>query len=229
MHINLDVASAGLLRENKLFAGMSDAAIAECAKQFTFIQARRRQHLYCQGDPCSQVYCLLRGFVRVARLAEDGSEITTRIAGHCDMFGEEALFDDLSFTSTATSLSDGIVAVCSAQRMRALIGRYPALSINVAQYLREDQNRTLNRLELALYKPVRERLLALLQELGAQCESGNAKSGQYEITLTHFEIASLIGSTRETVSLQLNKLARAGAIGKRGRKIVIDLPANAVA
>ena len=218
-----------LLCENKLFAGMSDAAIADCARQFTLIHSRRRQHLYRQGDPCGQVYCLLRGSVRVARLAEDGSEFTTRIVGRCDVFGEEALFDEVPYSSTATPVCDGIVAVCPARTMRSLIARYPTLSINIAHCLCEDQNRTLDRLEQVSYKPVRERLLSLLHELAAHCDSSDVRGGKYEIKLTHVEIASLIGSTRETVSLELNKLVRAGIIGKRGRKILIDLAASAAA
>jgi CRP/FNR family transcriptional regulator, cyclic AMP receptor protein len=218
-----------LLRENKLFAGMSATAVAECAKQFTLVHARRRQDIYCQGDPCGQTYCLLRGLVRVSRLAEDGSEFTTRIAGRGDIFGLESLFADKNFSSTATSLSEGMIAVCSAPRMQSLIGRYPTLSINIANYLREDQNRTLDRLEQLSYKPVRERLLSLLQDLASQCDIGDSRGGTYEVELTHVEIASLIGSTRETVSLELNKLARAGLIAKRGRKIVIGLATNAAA
>jgi CRP/FNR family transcriptional regulator, cyclic AMP receptor protein len=215
-----------LLRENKLFAGMSDTTVADCARQFTIIHSRRRQHLYRQGDPCGQVYCMLRGSIRVARIAEDGSEFTTRIVGRSDLFGEEALFDDVPYSATATPVCDGIVAVCTATTMRSLIARYPTLSINIAHCLREDQNRTLNRLEQVSYKSVRDRLLSLLHELATQCDAGDVRGGKYEIKLTHVEIASLIGSTRETVSLEVNKLVRAGLVAKRGRKILIDLAAN---
>lgn len=214
-----------LLSDNKLFAGMSDEAIAQCATQFTLLQLRRRRHSYRQGDSCGQVYCLLQGWVRLARLAEDGSEFTTRIVGRGDLFGEEALFGDLVFSSTATSLCDVVVAVCPAARMRALTARYPTLSTNVAQYLREDQNRTLNRLEQVLHKPVRERLLALLQSFAAEC--ADTQAGAYEVTLTHLEMASLIGATRETVSLELGKLVSAGLVAKRGRKILIHLASEA--
>ncbi|HTU82371.1 MAG TPA: Crp/Fnr family transcriptional regulator [Candidatus Acidoferrales bacterium] len=218
-----------LFRRNKLFAGLNDATIIECAKQFTLVHACRRQTVYRQGDPCKQVYCLLQGSVRLSRLAEDGSEFTTGIVGHSDIFGEGALFDDEAFLSTATALSDGIVAVCSAERVRSLVRRYPALSINIAQHFREEQHRALDRLELLSNKPVRERLLAVLRELALQCDVGDAQDGKYELKLTHVEVASLVGSTRETVSSELSKLVRAGLIAKRGRKIFVDLAAHVAA
>jgi CRP/FNR family transcriptional regulator len=200
---------------------MTEAAIEECAMQFTLLLAGRRHELFRQGDPSNHFYCLMRGCVRVARLAEDGSDFTTRVIGSSELFGEDSLFNDGISASTATSLCDSIVAVCSAARMRSLLMRHPILSMNIARYLREDHNRTLDRFERLAYKPVRERLLALLHELANQCGGGQPYGENYEVKLTHFEIASLIGSTRETVSSELSKLAQAGLISRRGRKILI--------
>ena len=220
--MDIDGPSFRLLRANRLFAGMTDTAIAECAKQFTLLHARRGQQLFCQGDACNQVYFLLRGCVRVARLAEDGSEFTIRLVGCDQVFGEDSIFDKAAFSSTATPLSDGITAVCCVTRMKALLMRHPLLSMNIAQCLREDHERTLNRLEQISHKPVRERLLTLLKELAPHYGTGEMQGGAYEVKLTHAEIASLIGSTRETVSSELSKLARAGVVSRRRRKIVIN-------
>lgn len=223
--MDTNASSLRLFRRNKLFAGVAEATIAECARQFTLVHARRRQHIYRQGDPSNQVYCLLRGSIRVSRLAEDGSEFTTRLVGHSDLFGEEALFGDGAFSSTATALCDGIVAVCSGPRMKSLLMHYPVLLINIAQYFRAQQNRTLDRLERVANKPVRARIIALFRDLAAQRDDHDAQGGSYEIKLTHMEIASLVGSTRETVSSELGKLVRAGLVAKLGRRILIDLAA----
>lgn len=223
----LDAASLVLLSENKLMVGLGDAAIAECAAHFKLIHSRRRGQLYSQGDPCNQIFCLLQGSVRCTRLAEDGSEFTTRIVGRGDLFGEEALFGDVAFSSTATHLYEGIVAVCPAANMLELSARYPILSANVAHSVRENQNRTLDRLEQLLHKPVRARLLDLLQDFAARSAAGNAGDKTYEVTLTHVEIALLIGSTRETVSCELGKLVSAGLVAKHGRKILIGLSSEA--
>jgi len=42
-----------------------------------------------------------------------------------------------------------------------------------------------------------------------------------DVKLTHNDIASLVGSTRETVSLEMSQLARAGRIRVDGRAIAI--------
>ena len=212
-----------LLAENKLFAAVRECTIAECARRFALVHVSHRQRLYAQGEPCDRMYCVLRGSVRLAQVADGGSEAITRIVGPNELFGEESVFGDAVFSSTATSLCDGILAVCSAAEMRSLLMRYPMLSINIAQYLRDDQNRMLNRIEHLSHRPVRERLFALLQQLAAQCGDAETQGGKYVVNLRHSEIASLIGTTRETVSLELNKLARAGLVSRRGRKVLIDI------
>ena len=225
----MDASSVALLTESSLFASMQETLIAECAEQFTVIHGRRRVRLYRQGDSCEQIYCVLRGSVRISRLAEDGAEFTTRIVGPTGIFGEEALFDDKTFSSTAAMLSDGILAVCSAARIRTLSARYPKLAINIAQYLHEEQNRTLDRLEQTVHKTVRERLLALLYQLATEYGAYDADGGKCAINLTHLEIASLIDSTRETVSCELGKLVNAGLVAKRGRRILVDPAPNEAA
>jgi CRP/FNR family transcriptional regulator len=42
-----------------------------------------------------------------------------------------------------------------------------------------------------------------------------------DVRLTHADIASLVGSTRETVSLELSNLAKAGRIAYDGKHITI--------
>ena len=41
--------------------------------------------------------------------------------------------------------------------------------------------------------------------------------------LTHYEIATLAGTSRETASRVISNLGKDGMVGTRGRKIVVDL------
>jgi CRP/FNR family transcriptional regulator len=48
-----------------------------------------------------------------------------------------------------------------------------------------------------------------------------------DVPLRHADIASLIGSTRETVTSQMSELVREGRIRMAGRKIVLTAEASA--
>ena len=77
------------------------------------------------------------------------------------------------------------------------------------------------------YARLSERLFHLLQRLAT--EHGKPVEGGIEITvkLTHADIASLVGSTRETVSLELARLVRAGRIKQQRGAFIIPPDAAA--
>jgi CRP/FNR family cyclic AMP-dependent transcriptional regulator len=210
-----------LLRASKLFAGMTDAIAAECAGQFTLVRTRRRRQLFQQGDACTQIYCVIRGFVHIERLTEDGDDFTVRVVGRGDVFGDESLFDKAVHSGSATALDDCIVAVCRAETLKALCMRYPLLGLNIARGLQERHDRVLNRIQCMAFSRSANRLLTLLRELAAECGVREACGTRLEVVLTHTQLATLIGTTRETVSYQLGELERNGHLFRRGRTIVV--------
>jgi CRP-like cAMP-binding protein len=71
------------------------------------------------------------------------------------------------------------------------------------------------------YARVSDRLMHLFRRLanehGVPVEGGL----RIETRFTHADLATLIGSTRETVSLELSNLVRAGAVRLDGRQFII--------
>ncbi|MCE5190463.1 MAG: Crp/Fnr family transcriptional regulator, partial [Actinomycetia bacterium] len=41
--------------------------------------------------------------------------------------------------------------------------------------------------------------------------------------LTHYEVATLAGTSRETASRVISQLAKEGVVGTKGRRVVVDL------
>ena len=67
------------------------------------------------------------------------------------------------------------------------------------------------------YSRVASIILVCAQRFGRTSEKGLV----IEMPLTHSDLASLIGVARETVSVEIKKLERAGFIGYRGRFLVV--------
>jgi CRP/FNR family transcriptional regulator, cyclic AMP receptor protein len=209
------------LRASKLFAGMSDAIAEECIGHFTLVRAQRRRQLFRQGDACTQLYSVISGLVHIERLTEDGDEFTVSVVGRGDVFGAESLFDEAVHSRSATALNDCTVAVCRADTVKALCMRYPLLGLNIARCLQERHDGALKRIQRIALSRSANHLLMLLRELAVECGVREACGTRLEVVLTHTQLASLIGTTRETVSYELGKLERNGHLLRRGRTIVI--------
>jgi len=79
--------------------------------------------------------------------------------------------------------------------------------------------------DLAFAK-VPDRILNLFERLAAEHGVGVPDGTRLDVRLTHADIASLIGSTRETVSLEMSNLARDGRIAYDGKSIILRSPAT---
>ena len=73
------------------------------------------------------------------------------------------------------------------------------------------------------------RLDKLLVELSVRYGREEEGGVLIDLALPHREIASIVGSTRESVTVRLNALRRAGIIDFVDRKILIKTPADAAA
>jgi len=73
-----------------------------------------------------------------------------------------------------------------------------------------------------LFKEVPARLSRTLLRLAEQYGEREGESVRIGFKITHEELAQLIGSTRETTSLALGELERAGVLSKQRGAILLE-------
>jgi CRP/FNR family transcriptional regulator, cyclic AMP receptor protein len=196
-----------LLQENRLFAGIEKRVVAACAPYFRAVPTNRGR-IFEQGDAAAVVYLIEDGTVYISGANSDSEVRITDILKAGDFFGEEALLEHPFRTTAAASLADVRLWSVNAQALTWMVKRYPTIALNIVRRLSERHRNAISIVEETRYQRVAERLLALFRHLG-------------RVELTHAEIASLVGSTRETVSLEIGRLLRAGSIRREGRAIVL--------
>jgi CRP/FNR family cyclic AMP-dependent transcriptional regulator len=200
------------LKNNRLFSGASGERVAETAGIFTTVLYPPKTAIFEQGDPTRLVYLVKRGNVRISRLTADGKEITVAILGAGDIFGEETLFEEGERTTVATTVGETLLCTARAEDLFELLSKDAELALNVAKIVHERLNDASATIEDLAYARVPERLIHLFERLAAEHGIAEADGTRIDLKLTHADIASLIGSTRETVTAELANLAREGRI-----------------
>ncbi len=210
------------LKRSRLFQRSGDEAVAGYEHLFTQVSYRKRTVVFEQGDVGRIVYFVKIGRVRIARATADGKEIGVALLGPGDLFGEEVMFsNDVVRTTFATCVEDALLCTARAADLYGLLTRHPVLALNIAKYVGEQRDDALSVAEDFAHMKVSDRLTKLLERLAAE-HGVPAKDGTLiDVALTQADVASLIGSTRETVSAQLAQLARDGRIAMHGRRIVV--------
>ena len=209
------------LQQNRLFSNAVDGSLEANAHLFRIVEYPRKTAVFDQGDPTRLIYFLKRGTVRLARLTEDGREVTVAILGPGDLFGEESLFAPGPRTTVAVALDDVLVCMVRADDLFAMISSDPALALGVARILSDRVGALETTMEDLAYAKVGERLMHLFARLADEHGEPAARGTRLTIRLTHADFASLVGSTRETVSAEIAALGRAGRIIADGRTIIL--------
>jgi CRP/FNR family transcriptional regulator, cyclic AMP receptor protein len=209
------------LRQNRLFEAANDDAIDSGDRIFTTCVFPKRSMVFDQGDPTRVVYLIKRGKVRITRGTADGKDVTVAVLGAGDMFGEETLFDAQPRTTHAVCIEESLLCTAKADDLFALLSRNPALALNVAKILSDKLVDASAAMEDLAYAKISDRIMHLLERLAGEHGVVTEAGTLIDVRLTHADIASLIGSTRETVSLEISKLAKSGAIVYDGKTLTL--------
>jgi CRP/FNR family transcriptional regulator, cyclic AMP receptor protein len=199
------------LKNNRLFSGAGDR-VDGTQHIFTTVEYPAKTGIFDQGDPTRLVYLVKRGNVRISRLTPDGKEVTVAILGPGDIFGEETLFEKGPRTTVATTITQALLCTAKADDLFELLSKDPELALNVAKVVHDRLDDASATIEDLAYARVADRLLHLFERLAAEHGVTTDAGTRIDVRLTHADIASLIGSTRETVTVELQNLVREGKL-----------------
>ncbi|MBD5636053.1 MAG: Crp/Fnr family transcriptional regulator [Candidatus Eremiobacteraeota bacterium] len=209
------------LRKNRLFARASDGLVEGAEHMFKVTLYPKKALVFDQGDPSRQVFLITRGRVRIVRLTADAKEVTVAILGPGDVFGEESLFDAATRTTMAVCMSETLLCTAKADDLFSLLADNPKLALNVAEMLSNRLGDASETIEDLAFARIADRLMHLFQRLAVDYGRPTPEGTLLDIRLTQLDLASLVGSTRETVSLEISTLAKAGRLSYDGRYITL--------
>jgi CRP/FNR family cyclic AMP-dependent transcriptional regulator len=180
----------------------------------------RHAIIVSEGDETDSLYVLLAGRVRVFLSDAQGKEVTLNQLGPGEYFGEITL-DGGPRSASVMALEDTRCAVVKRSELVALVERQPEFALHMVRKLAHRvRGLTENVRSLALmdvYGRVARLLLELAEEQDGQLVIAEA--------LTHKEIASRVGASREMISRIFSDLNEGGYIRKdNGRLVIVRKP-----
>lgn len=181
----------------------------------------RRHSLLKEGEPARSVVVIGSGRVGLERLRE-GRTFSLGHRGPGETVGETAVVGSSIASEDATVLDECEALLLPISGLRKLIASDPTLRAAMAAVLVERHRVAEERLESLLLHGVESRLIDFLIAARVRWGVPHPSGGQLiRAPFTHADIAHLIGSTRETVTLLLGKLKREGMIEFEKRRIIL--------
>jgi len=182
--------------------------------------------VFSEGEPCSGLYVVATGHVRIFKSSANGREQVLSIDGPGSSIAELPVFDGGSYPASAAAMDDATLLFVSKQDFQSLCLAHPQVALKVLRVVGARLRRLVGIIEELSFTTVRHRLASFL--LGLAQKEGKRTSEGVKINLpgSNQELASQIGTVRELVSRNLSRLQAEGMLKIDGRSLTIcDLKA----
>ena len=180
----------------------------------------RRSIVATQGEPPQSFLLVDSGRVKLERRrGERALQLGHRGPGQ--MVGEMSLGISPNAMESASVLDDVAALAIPIEALRRQLSVDAPLRAVLAAAIIRQQCDLERRIEALLLHGVEVRLAAFLLDAVTRWGKPHEAGEMITAPFTHAEIALLIGSTRETVTLVLGKLKREGLLAFDGRRIVL--------
>lgn len=183
-----------------------------------------RSPIYLPAEKADSVFVLSSGRAKICHITPEGKQSILSFIEPGELFGELAIFDQEQREEYAETISKCNVVMISREVMQQLMEDHADVSLQITKLIGLRRKRIERRLKQLLFLSNRERLTHLLLELAEQYGKTTAEGLDIGIKLSHQDLANVIGSTRETVTVVLGELQNEGLISVGRRKVVIKQP-----
>ncbi len=189
------------LQRCPLFSGVGEQEMKELGEATVMVKLEPQERILPAHQEERAIWMIKEGLVSLTYGDAEGKEATVMLLGAGDLFGALAEYEGMEYGESVIALKSTLLCRISQQQMEALLNRYPETAYRITKFSWLRIARLQQRLAEIMTKSVKERLATLLLQLAADYGSdGSDGSRSLGLTITHDDLARLVGSSREMVS-----------------------------
>lgn len=215
-----------LLRSVPIFSRLADEHLRLLGASLGARSFERGDTIFHQGSVGDVLHLIVRGQVRIYTISQLGQELSVKIFRAGDFFGELALLDGQPRSASAEAMRPTRTLTLHRDAFRRAVHTVPDIAVMVLEELSARLRHTNIYIEHLASASAPQRVVRTLLDLADQhgviSEQGTTR---IDLHLTQDDLASLAGTTRETVNRVLSSLRDQGLIQvERARVSVLNLP-----
>jgi len=199
--------------------------IASYIQKFPLKTFQRGELLLQKGDSSSQLMAIRDGFIKVTSINASGVERLVWIAGRYDIAPTEQLFSkhgQVRFFYTA--LTDGSFYDVEKNDLLDTANKDPIFMAEIAKNMALHYDDFLQRIDAVDTATVKERLMRTLLYLAERLSADSVVDlFEHGLRISHQDLSSMIGSTRETTSVMLAELRNEDLIEYSRQKLTVSV------
>jgi CRP/FNR family transcriptional regulator len=209
-------------RQGRLFCDVGTSALHQMDSIKHATVYPRGAILFVEGQKAAGVFVLCAGRVKLSTSSSDGKTIIMRIAEAGEVLGLSGALSDRPYKATAETLDPCQIGFIERQAFLRYLGNHPEICLRVAAHLSNNYRATFEQVRsLGLSHTAAEKLARMLLECSRTGEERALDSYRLKFTLTHEEIAQMIGTSRETVTRLFSEFKHKRIATMKGSTLLI--------
>ncbi|MBM78999.1 MAG: transcriptional regulator [Planctomycetaceae bacterium] len=180
-----------------------------------------KSFVYLPSDSADAVMLLVSGRVKLYHITADGKQSSLAFIEAGEVFGELTVLDAGKREGFAETVSKSSIILIPGDEMRLLMEEASSVALGITRLIGFRRRSVERRLKSLMFRSNRDRLISLLLELSERYGEPTPDGSYLDVKLSHQDMASMIGSTRETVTLTLGELQYERLIKIQRRRITL--------
>jgi CRP/FNR family transcriptional regulator len=167
------------------------------------------------------VFVLCTGKVKLSTSSSEGKTVITKISDAGDVLGLNAIISNHPYEVTAEMIEPGQANFIPRDDLLRFLREHGEVAVRVAEQLSRNYYTAFEEVRmLGLTSSPGEKFAKLLLSWYPEKEQVNGQV-QIKLTLTHEEIAEMIGTTRETVSRLFSEFKKKRLLEAKGSTLIL--------
>jgi CRP-like cAMP-binding protein len=178
--------------------------------------------IYSPEQPSHNLYLVVAGRVKVGNALSSGETVCS-IVHKGGLFGEPALVNAQHRLDSAVTLSPVTLMAWSRSEIEQQVDLDPRLGLVLSRHLAQNCMELAERIKTRVVHRTPERVMLAMVQFARQAGVRMADGSTRVESLTHQTLAEYVGTSREVVTFQLNRLRRLGLLRYNRKHIDITL------
>jgi len=210
------------VREEHLFCNLPVQALQRLNEIKSTAIYPKGAMLFIEGQQPRGVFVLCVGKVKLSTSSREGKTIITKISDAGDVLGLNAVVSNRPYEVTAEMMEPGQANFIPRDSLLQFLKDHGEVALRVAEQLSRNYYTAYEEIRtLGLTTSPSEKFAKLLLSWSTARTAQSDGSSQFKLTLTHEEIAEIIGTTRETVSRLFSEFKKKQLLQLKGSTLVI--------
>lgn len=178
-------------------------------------------YVFIEGDPAGHFFFIKEGTIRVHKLLRDGKEITIFLRGKNDAFGEIGPFSGNTYSCSSQAETNCEIYAIDKKTLDQVLAENGKISSEFLKWVAEKLETSSSKIKDFIMFGTEGAVASFLIRAANSKGMNDPRGIVINEAVTHYQIATYIGSSRETVTRILNDFKKRNIIELGRNKLLI--------